>query len=397
MKILERYIFRRALTFSAGALGALVLVVWIVQVLQRLDIVRTSATAAGDIVWIALMLMPDLAAGVVPFALLIGSIQTLNNLNADSERAVIAASGGSRKVIANPILLLGALAAAIVFINSNYIGPKASSAFQNGVRAINADAISLFLQPGRFERVQDGLIMSITEARGPNVRGLFLSDTRDPALDLTYFAREATVVERLGQSYLVLDDGQLHRRDNKDGAVSIIEFQTYAFDLANLRPVDAGDWIRMSERSTRELLNPDPNDRVYQLHPNQFTEELAQRRSDFLYPIAFALWSLVVAGHPRTNRQGPGAAMMLGLGGALILKALGFVALSLVQDDVRTVWIVYALPLSAIVFDLWLYFRNVNVSELRWIRRTNDGARRFGTWLLRVLPLSPFEGRTPGT
>ncbi|WP_062011626.1 LptF/LptG family permease [Aureimonas sp. AU4] len=397
MKILERYIFRRALTFSAGALAALVLVVWIVQVLQRLDIVRTTATAAGDIFWIALMLMPDLAAGVVPFALLIGAIQTLNTLNADSERAVIAASGGSRKVIANPILLLGALAALIVFVNSNFVGPLASSAFQNGVRAINADAISLFLQPGRFERVQDGLIMSIKEARGPNVRGLFLSDTRDPALDLTYFAREATVVERLGQSYLVLDDGQLHRRDNKDGAVSIIEFQTYAFDLANLRPVDAGDWIRMSERSTRELLNPDPNDRVYQLHPNQFTEELAQRRTDFLYPIAFALWALIVAGHPRTNRQGPGAAMMLGLSGALVLKALGFVALSMVQDEVQTVWLVYALPISAIVFDLWLYLRNVNVSELRWVRRSNDAVRRFGTWLVRSLPLAPFEGRTPGT
>ncbi|MBB3949480.1 LptF/LptG family permease [Aureimonas jatrophae] len=397
MKILERYIFRRALTFSAGALASLVLVVWIVQVLQRLDIVRTTATAAGDIFWIALMLMPDLAAGVLPFALLIGAIQTLNNLNADSERAVIAASGGSRKVIANPILLLGAVGALIVFVNSNYIGPKASSAFQNGVRAINADAISLFLQPGRFERVQDGLIMSIKEARGPNVRGLFLADTRDPALDLTYFAREATVVERLGQSYLVLDDGQLHRRDNTDGAVSIIEFQTYAFDLANLRPVDAGDWIRMSERSTRELLNPDPNDRVYQLHPNQFTEELAQRRTDFLYPIAFALWALIVAGHPRTNRQGPGAAMMLGLSGALVLKALGFVALSMVQDDVRTVWLVYALPLSAIAFDLWLYLFNVNVSELRWVRRSNDAVRRFGVRLMRLLPLAPFEGRTPGT
>ncbi len=95
MKILERYIFRRALTFSAGALAALVLVVWIVQVLQRLDVVRTSATAAGNIVWIALMLMPDLAAGVVPFALLIGAIQTLNGLNADSERAVIARRSSS--------------------------------------------------------------------------------------------------------------------------------------------------------------------------------------------------------------------------------------------------------------------------------------------------------------
>ncbi|WP_182085699.1 LptF/LptG family permease [Aureimonas sp. ME7] len=386
MKLIERYIFRRALAFSAGSLAALVLIVWIVQVLQRLDIVRTSATAAGDIVWIALMLMPDLAAGVLPFAILIGAIQTLNSLNADSERAVIAASGGSRMVISKPILILAFVASALTLLNSHIVGPAASSAFQNGIRTINADAISLFLQPGRFEQVQDGLVMSIDEARGPNVRGLFLADTRDPTLDLTYFAREAHIVEREGQSYLVLDDGQLHRKRNADGSVSIIEFQTYAFDLANLRPVETRDWVRMSERSTRELLNPDPNDRVYQLHPNRFTEELAQRRSDWLYPLAFALWALVVAGHPRTNRQGPGPAMAMGLAGALALKALGFVSLSLVSDDPRYTAAVYGLPIGAIAFDLWLLWRNVNVTEMRAIRALTECARWIGRYLQRLMP-----------
>lgn len=396
MKLIERYIFKRALAFSAGSLAALVLIVWIVQVLQRLDIVRTSATAAGNILWIALMLMPDLAAGVLPFAILIGSIQALNSLNTDSERAVIAAAGGSRKVIAKPILILGFVGAAIVLFNSNVVGPAASSAFQNGIRAINADAISLFLRPGRFERVQDGLVMSIDEARGPNVRGLFLSDTRDPALDLTYFAREATIIEREGQSYLVLDDGQLHRKTVADGAVSIIEFQTYAFDLANLRPVETGDWIRMSERSTRDLLNPDPNDRVFQLHPNQFAEELAQRRTDWLYTLAFTLWALIIAGHPRTNRQGPGPAMGVGLAGALALKALGFVSLSLVSGDVRYVWVVYSLPIAAILFDLWLVWRNVNVTELTVVRRISTGLHWLSVRVMRLLPTTPFEGRTPG-
>ena len=91
MSLLERYIFRKAFINSVGALAALVLIVWIVQALQRVDIVRTSASAAGNMFWIAMMLIPDLAAGVVPFAVVIGAVQALNVLNADSERAVIAA------------------------------------------------------------------------------------------------------------------------------------------------------------------------------------------------------------------------------------------------------------------------------------------------------------------
>lgn len=391
MNLIERYIFKRAVTYGAGALAALVLVVWIVQVLQRLDIVRTSATAAGDILWIALMLVPDLAAGVIPFAVLIGAIQALNSLNADSERAVIASAGASRRVIAKPIMALSLIGAALIFVNSNFVGPAASSAFQNGLRAINADAISLFLQPGRFEQVQNGLVMSIEEARGPNVRGLFLADTRDPTIDLNYFADNATVIEREGQSYLVLSDGQLHRRTNEDGAVSIVEFQTYAFDLANLRPVDTGDWIRMSERSTRELLNPDPNDRVFQLNPNGFIEELAQRRTDWLYPIAFGLWALILAGHPRTNRRGAGPAMSLGMGGGIALKALGFVSLSMVGENARFAILVYAIPLFAIAADGFLYWRGVNVTEHRRVREMMDVVRNAGAALLRLVP-----GQRPG-
>ncbi|RZI57562.1 MAG: LptF/LptG family permease, partial [Zymomonas sp.] len=312
MSLLERYIFRRAMVFSLGSLASLVLIVWVVQALQRIDIVRTTASAAGNIFWIALMLIPDLAAGVVPFAVVIGAVQALNSLNADSERAVISSSGASSAVVIRPILYLGIVAAMLVLFISHVLGPMAQRGFYDGIRTINADAITLFLQPGRFEEVQDGMILSIGAVNGSTVKSLFISDQRDPSLDLTYFAKEAKILERDKSSYLLLYDGQLHRRTAADGAVSIIQFQTYAFDLASLRPASDGDWVRTSERSTAELAFPDPNDADFQAKPNSYRKELAQRLSDWLYPIAMALWALVMASQPRTNRQGPGIAMALG-------------------------------------------------------------------------------------
>lgn len=376
MSLLERYIFRRALVFTLGSLASLVVIVWVVQALQRVDLVRTSASAAGNIFWIALMLIPDLSAGVIPFAVLIGAVQALNSLNADSERAVIAASGASNGVVVKPIMILALLGAAVVLANSHLIGPAAQRGFYDGIRTINADAITLFLQPGRFETIQDGLIISIGDVRGAAVEGLFLSDQRDPTVDLTYFAKEARLLERDEATYLLLYDGQLHRKTASDGAVSIIQFQTYAFDLANLRPVSDGDWVRSSERSTRELIFPDPNDSGYQFKPQTFVKELAQRLSDWLYPIAFALWALVVASPPRTNRQGAGPAMGLGLAGALALKALGFVSLSLVERDTRLQFIVYLVPILSIVGSMALLRSNVNVAELAVFERAGGGARR---------------------
>ncbi|WP_102957916.1 LptF/LptG family permease [Mangrovicella endophytica] len=392
MILLERYIFRRAFLLSLTAMASLVLIVWIVQALQRVDIVRTSVSTAGNLLWIALMLMPNLAAGVLPFAVLIGAIQALNGLNADSERAVIAASGAPRSVVIKPILFLGIVGAALVLFNSHILGPVAQSNFYQGLRSINADAITLFLQPGRFDEVQDGLVVGISSVNGSSIRGLFIADSRESGTDLTYFAKEGQIVDQDGLSYLILYDGQLHRRSTTDGAVSIVQFQTYAFDLADLRPSASSDWVRASERSTLSLLSPDPNDKLYQTRPGKFAEEFTQRMTDWLYPIAFAFWALVVASQPRTNRQGSGAAMTLGLTGALVLKALGFVGVSLIDIGIEYRFVSYALPLSAIALNILLLLMNANVVDSRLVQAVPDVFGRIGAALTRLVPRATVAG-----
>ncbi len=394
MTLLERYLFKRAITYAAASLASLVLIVWIVQALSRIDIVKTSASAAGSIFWIALMLLPDLTAGVVPFAILIGAIQALNSLNTDSERPVIAASGASQSVIAKPIVALGLIGGLLILFIAHVIGPASASAFQNGIRSINADTITLFLQPGRFERVQPGLVVSIGTARGSTVESLVIADTRDAATDLTYFAREAKIHKQDQQSLLLLYDGQLHRRSKSDGGISVIEFQTYAFDLAELKPATRGDWIRASERSTFALIWPDPNDALYQTRPAVLTEELTDRMTNWLYALAFALWAVVVAGQPRTNRQGTGPAMALGLIGGLGLKAIGFVTLSLIDENFIWVLVTYGLPLSAITLNTVLIMRDVNLSRWSLFEKFANASYRIGTAIGRW---GPFRQSARGT
>ncbi|MBO0661988.1 LptF/LptG family permease [Jiella sp. MQZ9-1] len=386
MTLLERYVFRRALANALGALASLVLIVWIVQALSRIDIVKSTASAAGNVFWIALMLLPDLAAGIVPFAVLIGAVQALNSLNADSERSVMAAAGASPKVVAKPIVILGVLGGVVILLVAHVIGPAASRGFRYGIRAINADTITLFLQPGRFEKVQNGLELSIGAARGNNIQSLFIADSRDPNVELVYFAREARISKQDGRSLLLLSDGQLHRRDKKDGSVAVVQFQSYAFDLADLKPANTGDWIRPSERSTTDLISPNPADKLYREDPGALSSELTDRMTNWLYAIAFALWAVVVAAQPRTNRQATSAAMTLGLVGGLGLKALGFVALAQIKSDDNTGWtlITYLLPLSAILLDSWLIAIDADLTQWRIYRQSSEGLQRFGEAIGRL-------------
>lgn len=394
MTLLERYVFKRALMNSLGALAALVLIVWIVQALSRVDVVKSTASAAGNVFWIALMLLPDLAAGIVPFAILIGSVQALNGLNADSERAVMAASGASPKVVAKPVVMLGLLGGIAILLVAHVVGPMSSRAFRDGIRAINADTITLFLQPGRFEKVQDGLELSIGAARGSNIKSLFIADTRDPKTELIYFAREARIAEEDGRSLLLLSDGQLHRRDIKDGSVAVVQFQSYAFDLADLKPASQGDWIRTSERSTGDLISPNPADKLYRENPGSLTGELTDRMTNWLYAVAFALWAVVVAAQPRTNRQASSAAMTLGLAGGLGLKALGFLVIAQIETSSVYVYLAYLLPLSAIALDAWLIYANVDLNEWVVLRRTIEAIQ--AVWRAVLRPFETRKGQATG-
>ncbi|SJZ55427.1 LptF/LptG family permease [Consotaella salsifontis] len=387
MTILERYIFRRVLTLSIGALLSLLLVIWITQALQRINIVTTTAAAAGKVMWLAVLMVPNLAMGILPFALLIGAIQALNALNADSERAAISAAGGSMRILGRPVLLLSALFTLVMLIDANIVSPAAQRTFYRGMSQVNADVITLFLKEGRFEEVQKGLYLSVGSVRGSTVRGLFISDRRDPVMDLTYLAEEGRIIENGDEAYLLLYNGQLHRRKVGESAVSIIQFQTYAFDLSDLRGDHGGTWTRTSERSTAELLSPDPNDPQYRARPGSFAEELHERFSEWLYCVAFALWALVVAGQPRTNRQKTSQALTLGLGGAMGLRALGFVVTSVAGRNDLFVYALYALPLASIVSSIILLKTGKDIGEIRSVRIATDRILAFGALLRRAVPL----------
>jgi lipopolysaccharide export system permease protein len=94
MKLVERYIFYRALKISGAALLVALAMAWTTQILARVNIVTDSGQTAGTFLELATLLLPTVIPVVMPFAIIIGISQTLSAMNQDSELAVIAASGG---------------------------------------------------------------------------------------------------------------------------------------------------------------------------------------------------------------------------------------------------------------------------------------------------------------
>lgn len=352
MKIVERYIFSRALTMFAATLAVTLAIVWTTQVLTRINLVTDSGQSLATFLYIATLMLPNVAPEVIPFAVVIALAHTLATMNSDSELVVINAAGSSRLITIRPLLLLALGASMLFFIIQNVIDPHARLAFRQKLAAANADLLSSVIQEGTFRKVDDGLFVQIGERLpGGRLGGVIVVDSRQPELDLIYYAREGRVQEEGGNA-LAMADGVIHRK-TPDGRVSMIRFDSYLFDLSIFSPYGTELFLSPGDRSLADLLNPDPADRVYQYAPQEFRAVLHRRLTDWLYPVIFALVALAVAGDARSHRQARVHPLITAMFITLIVRWLAFFVGG--EAEARPAFIagLYLIPFVAGIVPIW--------------------------------------------
>ncbi|MFB9951183.1 LPS export ABC transporter permease LptF [Rhizobium puerariae] len=367
MKLLERYILRRIFQMFLVTLIPVLTIIWTIQVLGRINLVTDTGQSMGSFATLATYILPTIIPVVLPFALVIGITQTLTAMNNDSEMPVIDAAGATRSIIYRPVLMLGIMLSLFSFVTTNFVEPPSRVAARQMVAAAYADLLSSVIEEKTFRSIEDGLYVQISERHSGRVlKGLFVVDYRDPNFDLIYYAREGSIDES-GTS-LTMRDGEVHRRA-ADGRISIIKFVSYAFDLSAMAKSEGGLPQYSTDRSLSFLLNPDPNDPLYQKSPDAFRGELHRRLSDWLYPFAFALLSLVVAGNTRSHRQTRVHPMVYALFLAFLIRWLGFSATNFVERHPLYAPLPYAVPLVSSLIAIWMLATNRQLSTPAFLAR----------------------------
>jgi lipopolysaccharide export system permease protein len=392
MTIIERYLLRRMTVLFLAATGASLGIVWTVQALAKINLVTDTGQSIGTFLKLASLLLPTVIPIVLPFAVLIGITQTLTTMNTDSELAVIAASGARRSVIYRPGIFLALFVSATVAFVSHVVEPYSRQAVRAMVASANTDLLALAVQEGSFKRIEEDLYIQISE-RLPDGRlgGIFMADSRDPKVDLIYFAKTGFVTKNDQASLLVMNDGEAHRKDAKGGNFSIIRFNSYAFDLSALQKTAGGVVLHPKDRTTEYLLNPDKNDKLFQVEPQRYTGVLHKRLTVWIYPLVFALIALAVAGGARSHREARLNATMEAAGAALVLRWAGLYVEDWSEDSMTGVYALYALPLISISLCIWAITRQ---RRLRLVSLPALLANQFTNWAEPALrPLRPFFER----
>jgi lipopolysaccharide export system permease protein len=123
MKLIERYILRRATGMFLATLLPLMAIVWTTQALTNVNLVTDSGQSILAFLRLATLVLPSIIPLILPFALVIGVAQTLTAMNADSELTVLNAAGSSRMTIIRPVLYLGIALSVVSFAVDNFVEP----------------------------------------------------------------------------------------------------------------------------------------------------------------------------------------------------------------------------------------------------------------------------------
>ncbi len=372
--LIERYIFRRAMIATLVTLGSLTGIVWVIQALRKLDVITTKGAAILIYLQLTTYAVPMLILAIIPIALLVATIFVINSLNSNSELVVINASGASNLTLAKPLLILALLCSLFVGFVGHFVISWSLISLKTMAALMKADLVSIVVQEGAFTKIENGLTFHIAKRdAGGLLGGILISDERDEKMSVVYTAREGVVTKINNNSAILLKNGEIHQRNHEDGTVTVITYQSYAFDLSTFAGKISKLSLRPKERTTLDLLYPDKNDHYYKEKPGLYRSAIHERFSEMLWPFTYVMLLLAFAGQARSTRQGYGTAIVAGVAVIIILRGFAFSGVSSLKSDANALYLVYGMPLSGILFGGWFLIKNRPVALPKtysdWIER----------------------------
>jgi lipopolysaccharide export system permease protein len=107
--------------------------------------------------------------------------------------------------------------------------------------------------------------------------------------------------------------------------------------------------VRPRQRSTGELINPDPNDPIYKTNPGSYRSELHDRFSSPLYAFTFVLVVVAFMGQAQTTRTSRMQALVAAFAVAVLCRILGISCANMAVVRPSMAPLLYAVPIGAAV------------------------------------------------
>lgn len=355
MRKLERYIFFQTLRPLVMFTVCVTAVIWLTQVLQRVDVIVKDGGTLDAFVRVIILLTPNLLAILTPFTLFAATLFILNRLKSDSEVAVMTASGASMMRIATPFLVLAIIGTAFTYYMNVDLMPKSYREMKQTIRDVRDDIAQSLVRSGQFTKVADNLMIYAEEVRpGGQYLGVLIYDNRRENDPLTYMAESGLYRNSIYGPRLHLVRGNAQNVDPVTKEVEIIQFDETAIDLSPYQKINTDPDLEGTERYISELLHPDMS-RPYDVQQaGVLIAEGHARLSTPLYNLFYVALALVAMLKAPFNRYGYGRRILAAVLIAVAVRVLGFVVENAASATAALNYVQYAIPALGTLITLLL-------------------------------------------
>jgi lipopolysaccharide export system permease protein len=355
MTKIQAHLFRQILQAVVIIVGGLVMMALLAQGLSRTDLILENRQSALTYFYIVMLGSPQVIALLLPLAIFVGAVWSLNRIHKDSEIVVAQAAGMTRWQVASPILRLALMGAVLHLTVNLWVQPLAQRAMREAVAEARADLAAALIRPGQFTTNGERLTFYAREQVGGELRGVLISDMTDPDFPTDILARSAALVSVEGRPTLLLRDALSQQLDNNQ-QLSILEFDQYMFDLTEFMKEDAELILKASDKYLHELLFVDRKDYFQNKEADAFLAEAHARLTTPLLNIVMALIAIVAVLGGDFSRQGYSRRIAIASGGASVMLVVQLALQSAAADNPALNIVQWVIPLAAIGGLSWVYF-----------------------------------------
>jgi lipopolysaccharide export system permease protein len=350
---LDRYLLRELVRPFGFFVVVLTGVIWLTQSLRVIDTVVNSGQGAGVFVEFSALLLPFVMTIVLPLAAFGATLYAFNRLFAESEIVAMMAAGASGLGLARPVALFGAAVAVATAVTTIWLTPTAAQTMRDRIAALRADIANALIFEGQFLHPSRGLTIYVRENDGAGaMRGVFVSDRRDEAAEITYTAREALLTRTDEGPRLVMFDGAAQRMERANGAFSLLRFESLVFDLGQFMSDPTDRERRPQERFLVELIAPTA-EQLGDFTLGRFYAEGHEQLSGPLYAVTLPLVAIAAVLGGGFSRRGYGRRIAIGAALGAGLRLVGVAARSATWADAAFWPTMYLSPLIGAGLALW--------------------------------------------
>lgn len=294
--IIHRYITKEVLTNLAIAVVGLNLFLMMEKVLRLSRILSGVGASMGEMLWLILLIQPQLLMVTIPMAFLMSLLLTFGRLSMDNELIVLRTTGASFQGISSPVITLSIFLTILTLIVSLIVMPAAMKKLRNEVNGLISKRLSSSIEPGVFFNMLDHMVLFVGSSSPTGELGdIFIYDGRKEKRGVIT-AKKGKVGASGKNIHIALQDGTFSMTNGGNGTV--IEFGRYDIDLN-----PEGELL--GERKVE--MRPDELLRRADKNPSERADYFIEFHRRFSYPLLV----LVIA------FLGPGLSLLSGRTGRL--------------------------------------------------------------------------------